>query len=80
MPIVRRVFLKTAAVGAGALMLPDVFRGAPIAPAATPAGLQPLAADLLKDWCDALLRVQIDDPAKPDDHGAFRCPACAALH
>jgi hypothetical protein len=51
--------------------------------AAKPAGaspLQPLAADLLRDWCDGLLRLQIDEPARPERHGAFRCPACGTLH
>jgi hypothetical protein len=45
-----------------------------------PSGLQPLAAGLLRDWCDGLLRMQIDDPSSPERHGAFRCPACATLH
>lgn len=76
----RRVFLKTAAAGVGGLMLPRAVRCAPETRPAAQTGLQPLAAGLLQDWCDGLLRVQIDDPAKPDQHGAFRCPACAALH
>ncbi|HEY0708921.1 MAG TPA: hypothetical protein VGG33_19080 [Polyangia bacterium] len=43
-------------------------------------GVGPLAQRLLTDWCDALVRLQIDDPARPREHGAFRCPACARIH
>jgi hypothetical protein len=51
------------------------------AQAASGAGLRPLATGLLADWCDALLRAQIDEPASPERHGAFRCPACGTrLH
>lgn len=35
---------------------------------------------LLRDWCEALLRLQIDAPSNPSEHGAFRCPACGFLH
>ncbi len=39
-----------------------------------------LDADLLQEWCDGLLKLQINDPARPEFHGAFRCPACNRLH
>ena len=63
--IARRTLLQTA-------VLAPIAAGS----AARAGGLQPLAADLLRDWCDGLLRLQIDEPARPERHGAFRCPAC----
>ncbi len=35
---------------------------------------------LLTDWCDGLLRMQFRDESKPDEFGAFRCPACGMIH
>ncbi len=35
---------------------------------------------LLRDWCDALLRLQIDAPADPALHGGILCPACGRVH
>jgi hypothetical protein len=55
-------------------------RGAIATDAGPREGLAPLAADLLRDWCDGLLRRQIDDRAAPLRHGAFTCPACGLLH
>jgi hypothetical protein len=50
--------------------------------AAAPAsdGLAPAVRSLFLDWCGALLRLQIDSPSNPAEHGAFRCPACNFLH
>lgn len=36
--------------------------------------------DLLKDWCDGMIKVQV---VKPDDlsiHGSLDCPSCAHIH
>lgn len=35
---------------------------------------------LLKTWCDALLRDQVDDVSKPTIHGALYCNACQVVH
>jgi hypothetical protein len=40
----------------------------------------PALRSLLLDWCDALLRLQIDAPSNAAEHGAFHCPACNFLH
>ncbi len=36
--------------------------------------------NLLKDWCDGLIRLQIDMPGQDDFDGAFLCPACKVIH
>ena len=35
---------------------------------------------LLKAWCDALIRLQIDMPGRSDFDGALLCPACKVIH
>ncbi len=35
---------------------------------------------LLREWCDALIRLQIDMPGNSDFDGAFLCPACKVIH
>ncbi len=35
---------------------------------------------LLKKWCDALLALQIHEPAHPRLHGGILCPSCARVH
>ena len=50
--------------------------------AAVPASadITPALRSLLLDWCDGLLKLQIDSPSNTKEHGAFRCPACNFLH
>jgi hypothetical protein len=36
--------------------------------------------DLLKEWCDGLLRMQLRDPKNPAVDGRFQCPACTEAH
>lgn len=39
-----------------------------------------LLFNLLKEWCDGMIRTQIIDPSDPTVHGLFDCPSCAHLH
>ncbi len=39
-----------------------------------------LTQELLKDWCDGMIRVQIIDPENPKLHGMLKCPACDEVH
>lgn len=41
---------------------------------------QQLADKLLKDWCDGMLRVQINQPEDSTIHGALDCLACNKIH
>ncbi len=36
--------------------------------------------ELLKDWCDGMIRTQIINPSDPTVHGLFDCPSCEHLH
>ena len=35
---------------------------------------------LLREWCDALVRLQIDKPDDASLHGGILCPACKMIH
>ena len=50
------------------------------AAAAPPPNLSEPLQSLFLDWCQGLLKLQIDAPSNPAEHGAFRCPACNFLH
>jgi len=39
-----------------------------------------LTQNLLKDWCNGMLRVQINNPANLEEHGALGCPSCSHIH
>ena len=39
-----------------------------------------LCFDLLRDWCDGMLKVQINRPSDPGVHGMLKCPACEVVH
>ncbi|TKD63366.1 hypothetical protein [Flavobacterium sp. ASW18X] len=39
-----------------------------------------LSAELLTEWCDAMLATQIDNPDNPALHGALFCDACDRIH
>ena len=78
-PLSRRQFLAASAAGCAGLWGARLFAGN--APVAAP--LNNFGADvsaLLADWCDGLLRLQFRDESKPEQFGAFRCPACGIIH
>ncbi|WP_282035728.1 hypothetical protein [Saccharicrinis aurantiacus] len=39
-----------------------------------------LVFDLLKDWCDGMLKQQIIIPPEPESHGLLVCPTCDVVH
>ncbi|TWO34502.1 hypothetical protein E1J38_001210 [Seonamhaeicola sediminis] len=39
-----------------------------------------LVFDLLKDWCDGMIKTQIVNPSDPKTHGLLDCPACETVH
>lgn len=39
-----------------------------------------LVFDLLKEWCDGMIKTQIINPSDPKTHGLFDCPACDHIH
>lgn len=79
----RRIFLSTGALGFVSLALP--FQGClrQNSNQDTMVGsddYRSMIQDLLKQWCDGMLRVQINDPEHPEVHGALACPACDKIH
>ncbi|SFD27318.1 hypothetical protein [Algibacter pectinivorans] len=39
-----------------------------------------LISGLLKDWCDGMINVQINNPQNLEEHGALGCPSCSHIH
>ncbi|GAL67222.1 hypothetical protein [Jejuia pallidilutea] len=39
-----------------------------------------LISGLLKNWCDGMIKVQINNPANLEEHGALNCPSCSHIH
>lgn len=39
-----------------------------------------MTSELLKDWCDGMINVQIIDPTNLELHGALGCPSCSHIH
>ncbi len=39
-----------------------------------------LTFDLLKDWCDGMIRMQVTAPANPKVHGLLEYPVCETVH
>ncbi len=39
-----------------------------------------LISNLLKDWCDGMIKVQINNPSNIEEHGALGCPSCSHIH
>lgn len=39
-----------------------------------------LCLDLLREWCEQLLKLQIHNPEQPALDGGILCPACAKIH
>lgn len=39
-----------------------------------------LVFNLLKDWCDGMIKIQIIKPSDPKIHGLLDCPACETVH
>jgi hypothetical protein len=72
----RRTFLKATAAASAAIAVPSVLR----ADENRLHTFESFVRDLLGDWCEALLALQINSPADPTRHGALSCPSCDFLH
>ena len=78
-PFSRRRFLRTTAWGGLAFSLPKIGT-ADSREGVGDGSFDALSRDLLRDWCDGMLKVQIHNPADPARHGALGCPACDIIH
>ncbi len=75
----RQFLLSTAAAGVAGLAAPFCLRAA-VAEPVNGRHCDELLRGLLRDWCDALIRLQFTDPRQPETYGAFHCPACGFIH
>ena len=39
-----------------------------------------LAFGLVEEWCDGMIKMQINNPSNLDEHGALGCPSCSHIH
>lgn len=79
----RRNFVELsswAGIG-GALAVNSVFSAClPVTESKHSTAFKELTFDLLKDWCDGMIKLQIVDPSDPTIHGALGCPSCSHIH
>lgn len=77
----RRNFMQIAAVAGVGLSLPisSILSGC-TTHLGHSAEFKKLTYDLLKDWCDGMIKVQVISPSSPEIHGSLDCPSCAHIH
>lgn len=78
--LVRRRLLQTLATSCVALSLPPLLAHENHGEAVIDDSFDALSRDLLRDWCDGMLALQIHDPSDPAKHGALACPSCDFIH
>jgi hypothetical protein len=78
--MVRRRLLQALATSCVAVSLPPLQADGNRDPAGKDDSFDTLSRDLLRDWCDGMLAVQIHDPSDPARHGALGCPSCDFIH
>lgn len=77
----RRTFLQSSSViGMGAILPFYACQEDNNAPSLTSSDFENLVFSLLKEWCDGMLKVQINQPEDGTIHGALDCPACDRIH
>src|ERR1700722_5582492 len=78
----RRTFLKNSAMAGTLLALPTgcISGSRSSSPTAQTANALPAMQDLLQQWCDGLLALQMKDLNSPGTDGAYSCPACGIIH
>ncbi|MEL6922912.1 MAG: hypothetical protein AAFO94_02615, partial [Bacteroidota bacterium] len=77
----RRHFVQKAALGSLAIHLPMwACNGTQLSPERELDAYQQLSYDLLKTWCDAMIRDQLRDTDDPSLYGALYCHACEKIH
>ena len=75
----RRNLLEIMALGGFAWAIPSSYSAkAEASPSSD--DWNRLCRDLLKDWCDGMLRVQINKPSDLSVHGALDCQPCGHIH
>lgn len=75
----RRNFLLYSAIAGISLPLTGALSSCSSAPEHS-AEYKQLITNLLKDWCDGIIKRQIINPADRTVHGQLDCPACEHVH
>lgn len=76
----RRKFLNTATVGSLGLSLAFSSCFNHKSKVSIPSGYKKMMADLLKQWSDGMIAMQIIAPGNVELHGALGCPSCSFIH
>lgn len=77
----RRDFIQQSAfAGLGLFFLSGSLLNGCTSTGTHSAEFKKLSFDLLKDWCDGMIKVQVINPANPKVHGMLECPACDVVH
>lgn len=75
----RREFLRLSAItGLGLSLAPMMSCGSNHATHSQE--YRNMCFDLLKDWCDGMIKVQTIKPSDPAVHGSLDCPSCEHIH
>lgn len=76
----RRNYLGAMAMGGLACAMPFGASAELLAAFPVSDDWKTLCSDLLKEWCDGMLRIQINKPLDPLVHGSLDCPSCDHIH
>lgn len=79
----RRDFIQLSTLTSvgGALTMNTMLGACSSEETATPSRtFRDLTFNLLQDWCDGMVKLQIIDPSDPTVHGALGCPSCSHIH
>lgn len=77
----RRNFLQLSTITGIGLLLPlGVISGSCSKTNLHSVEFRKLIFNLLKDWCDGMIKVQVNNPSDPKIHGMLKCPACNVVH
>ena len=79
----RKTFLQGSALGGLAITLPMttwIDSCAETIVSEHSKEFKKLTQDLLRDWCDGIIKIQVMNPSDSTVHGMLKCPACDVTH
>lgn len=77
----RRDFLKMSSIAAlGLTLAPRLLSASDKVGGVHSPEFRKLSFDLLKDWVDGMMKIQIIKPEDPTVHGMLVCPSCDIVH
>ncbi|GGZ25414.1 hypothetical protein GCM10007049_17410 [Echinicola pacifica] len=77
----RREFIERSALtGIGLSFLPSLPEAFGLPTIRQSEEFRRLCYDLLKDWVEGMMKIQVNAPGDPHVHGMLKCPACDEVH